>query len=87
MSDHSSDDGESSGSGGTLTGTAAQDTASPTDHEGARGRLPGLPGTEKDDCKPTYSGQPLSRIATENSPSAGWRAVYRQMGVSADGRH
>jgi hypothetical protein len=87
MSDHNSDDGESSGSGGTLTGTAAQDTASPTDHEGARGRLPGLPGTEKDDCKQVYVTHGLSGIGSESSPSCGWRAVYRQMGVSPDGRH
>jgi hypothetical protein len=85
MSDHNRTDGEGVESGDTLTGDAAQDSGSPTRQEGARGRLPGLPGTKKDDCRPTYSGQPLSRIATENSPSAGWQAVYRTMGVRPDG--
>lgn len=71
MTDHNSDDGEGSGSGGSLTATAAQDTGSPTEREGARGRLPRLPGSKKDVCKPIYSGQPLSRIATETAGTRG----------------
>jgi len=85
MTDHSSDDGEGSGSGGTLTGTAAQDSGSPNEREGAGGRLPRLPRTEKDVCKPTYSGHGLSGIGSESSPSCGWRGVYAAMEVRRDG--
>jgi hypothetical protein len=85
MSDHNSDDGESSGSGGTLTEAAAQDTGSPTEQKGARGRLPGLPGTEKDDCKQPYVSHGLSGIGSESSPSCGWRGVYAAMEVPRDG--
>jgi len=85
MSYHNSERRERTGSGGSLTEAAAQDTVSPIDHEGARGRLPGLPGTENDDCKPTYSGHGLSGIGSESSPSAGWRRVYIEMGLRTDG--
>jgi hypothetical protein len=85
MSEQSRNDGDGIGSGGSLTTTAALDSGSPTGREG-RGRLPAKPRTEKDDCRPTYSGQPLSSIASENSPSGGWRAVYTQMEVSPDGQ-
>lgn len=85
MSEYSSDDGEGSGSGGSLTATAAQDSGSPNKREGSGGRLPRLPRTEKDDCKPTYSGHGLSGIGSESSPSCGWRGVYAAMGVRRDG--
>jgi len=71
MSDHSSDDGRCSGPPDSLTAAGEQDSSSPNEREGAGGGLPGLPRTEEDDCKSTYSGQPLSRIATETAGTRG----------------
>jgi len=54
--------------------------------EGPGEDLAGVPEEDKDDCKPHYTAErhkftERGESTTANSPSAGWREVYRAMGA------
>jgi hypothetical protein len=70
---------------GTTKHSAAKDRASPTHTKGTGGDRGWNPPEQQEyDRKYTYQRQQLRSIDSEASPSAGWRAVYAEMGVSVD---
>ena len=90
MTDHDSSrqDGIDSGAGSLITG-GEKHGRSPNEHEtGTGGDLGGDPPEQHKDVRTqSYQRDRLRRIAAvESSPSAGWRRVYDEMGVSVDGQ-
>ena len=66
----------------SMKAQGADDSPTATHETTTRGLLPGSPRAHKNDCTHTYADDPLNRIDSETSPSAGWRATYAAMDCS-----